>query len=108
MSGDAKGSCWKIIYLVTTQLMDITISHQTKKGYGMETMKYALKIFLYLTTTRLLVQTANDLNIEILPHQPYSPDLAPSDFFLSQNLKIHLKEIILVVMKKLYYLWWLV
>jgi hypothetical protein len=33
------------------------------------------------------------LNIEILPHPPYSPDLAPSDFFLFPNLKKQLKGI---------------
>ena len=36
---------------------------------------------------RLAQVTANDLNIEILPHPPYSPDLAPSDFFVFPNLK---------------------
>jgi histone-lysine N-methyltransferase SETMAR len=40
---------------------------------------------------RLVQVTANDLNIEILPHPPYSPDLAPSDFFLFPNLKKQLK-----------------
>ena len=28
---------------------------------------------------------------ELLPHPPYSPDLAPSDFFLFPKLKEHLK-----------------
>lgn len=27
------------------------------------------------------------LRYEMLPHPPYSPDLAPSDFFLFQNMK---------------------
>ena len=40
---------------------------------------------------RLVLQTANDLNIEILPPPPYSPDLAPSDFFLFPKLKKQLK-----------------
>ena len=30
---------------------------------------------------------------ELLPHPPYSPDLAPSDFFLFPKLKEHLKGI---------------
>ena len=30
---------------------------------------------------------------ELLPHQPYSPDLAPSDFFLFPKLKEHLKGV---------------
>jgi hypothetical protein len=29
--------------------------------------------------------------ITTLPHPPYSPDLAPCDFFLFPKLKIHLK-----------------
>ena len=31
-----------------------------------------------------------DLRYEILPHPPYSPDLAPSDYFLFLNMKIWL------------------
>jgi transposase len=30
-------------------------------------------------------------NITILPHPPYSPDLAPCDFFLFPKLKTHRK-----------------
>jgi len=30
-------------------------------------------------------------NITVLPHSPYSPDLAPCDFFLFPKLKTHLK-----------------
>ena len=29
----------------------------------------------------------HELRYELLPHPPYSPDLAPSDFFLFPNLK---------------------
>ena len=35
--------------------------------------------------------TCLDLNIRILPHPPYSPDLAPSDFFLFPSMKKHIK-----------------
>jgi len=31
-----------------------------------------------------------DLHYELLEHPPYSPDLAPSDFFLFQKLKLFL------------------
>jgi transposase len=30
---------------------------------------------------------------EILPHYPYSPDLAPSDFYLCPKLKKHLQRL---------------
>ena len=29
----------------------------------------------------------HELGYDLLPHQPYSPDLAPSDFFLFADLK---------------------
>jgi len=33
-----------------------------------------------------------DNNMTVVPHPPYSPDLAPSDFFLFPKLKMKLKE----------------
>lgn len=36
-------------------------------------------------------QTARDCGYQILPHPPYSPDLAPSDFFLFPGLKSSLR-----------------
>lgn len=32
----------------------------------------------------------HELKFEMLPHPPYSPDLAPSDYHLFPNLKKHL------------------
>ena len=29
----------------------------------------------------------NELSFELLPHPPYSPDLAPSDYYLFPNLR---------------------
>ena len=29
----------------------------------------------------------NELSFELLPHSPYSPDLAPSDYYLFEDLK---------------------
>ena len=37
------------------------------------------------------VQTTEQCGFEILPHPPYTPDLAPSDFFLFPNLKKSIK-----------------
>jgi [histone H3]-lysine36 N-dimethyltransferase SETMAR len=36
-------------------------------------------------------QAARECGYEILPHPPYSPDLAPSDFFLFPQLKSTLR-----------------
>lgn len=33
-----------------------------------------------------------ELQFDLLPHSPYSPDLAVSDFYLSTNLKEHVDE----------------
>ena len=39
----------------------------------------------------MAVHTSMQCGFKILPHPPYSPDLAPSDFFLFPSLKKHLK-----------------
>ena len=41
-----------------------------------------------LLTRRFLT----DNNMTVVPHPPYSPDLAPSDFFLFPKLKMKFKE----------------
>ena len=33
------------------------------------------------------MEAIENLNLTILPHSPYSPDLAPCDFHLSPNMK---------------------
>ena len=38
-------------------------------------------------TSAIAADKLFDLRYEILPHPPYSPDLAPSDYFLSPNMK---------------------
>lgn len=42
-------------------------------------------------TSQIAIATAQDCGFEILPHPPYSPDLAPSDFYLFPKLKFELK-----------------
>ena len=39
----------------------------------------------------LLTRFLTDNNMTVVPHPPYSPDLAPSDFFLIPKLKMKLK-----------------
>ena len=53
---------------------------------------------LYLLHDNAPIHTAattstaiNDLDFHVLPHPPYSPDLAPSDYYLFRHLKQHLR-----------------
>ena len=38
-------------------------------------------------TSAIVMAKIHELKFELLPHAPYSPDLAPSDYFLFPNLK---------------------
>ncbi|XP_071083831.1 histone-lysine N-methyltransferase SETMAR-like [Haliotis cracherodii] len=42
-------------------------------------------------TCRLAVAAVKRNGLKVLPHPPYSPDLAPSDYFLFPNLKKELR-----------------
>ena len=41
--------------------------------------------------SQIAVTTAAECGFELLPHPPYWPDVAPSDFFLFPNLKSYLR-----------------
>ena len=41
--------------------------------------------------SRLAQATIRDCKLEELNHPPYSPDIAPSDYYLFSNLKRHLR-----------------
>lgn len=41
---------------------------------------------------KLTLDKINKLSWEVLPHPPYSPDLAPSDFYLFRALQQFIKE----------------
>ena len=42
-------------------------------------------------TSRVAMDAVRECGYELLPHPPYSPDLAPSDFHLFPRLKKHLR-----------------
>ena len=42
-------------------------------------------------TSQVAMTAATECRIEILPHPPNSPDMAPSDFYLFPKLKSHLR-----------------
>ena len=60
-------------------------------SHGIILIDYLQKCFSTTTMhqlTRVPLQRPNYLiYYEILPHPPYSPDLAPSDYFLFPNMK---------------------
>ena len=45
------------------------------------------KKFFFIKTKQESMAKFHELRYELLPHPPYSPDLAPSDYFLLPNLK---------------------
>ena len=40
-------------------------------------------------TSKVAMTAATECGFQILPHPPYSPDVAPSDFYLFPKLKSH-------------------
>ena len=41
--------------------------------------------------SQVAMTATTECGFEILPHSPYSPDMTPSDFYLSPKLKFHLR-----------------
>ena len=58
-----------------------------REGEKLETV-FSVRTMPHLTNREL---QANYQGSELLPHPPYSPDLAPSDFYLFPNMKKHLR-----------------
>ena len=50
-------------------------------------------------TSQVAMTAATGCGLEIRPHPPYSPDIAPSDFYLFPKLKSHLRGHSMVAMK---------
>ena len=44
-------------------------------------------------TARKTMETIRKLKLDLLPHPPYSPDIAPSDIFLFGRLKSDLETV---------------
>ena len=42
-------------------------------------------------TSQVAMTAATECGFEILPHPPYSPDMAPSDVYLFPKLKSHIR-----------------
>lgn len=43
-------------------------------------------------TSRLTLQKLNQLQYEVLPHPPYSPDLSPTDFHFFKHLELFIRQ----------------
>ena len=41
--------------------------------------------------SQVTMTAATECGFEIRPHPPYSPDMAPSDFYMFPKLKFHLR-----------------
>ena len=69
------------------------IKNKRKKRHKKQTQRSSVeRVILHHDNARphtaaQTVQTINNLGWELLPHLPYSPDLAPSDFYLFGPLK---------------------
>ncbi|EZA49234.1 hypothetical protein X777_12493 [Ooceraea biroi] len=61
------------------------------KNLGADQMEHRLLTNQEIHTSLLVREFLNGKSITVLPHPPYSPDLAPCDFFLFPKLKSHLK-----------------
>ena len=56
--------------------------------------KWCFNRTMHLPTAQMpLVPTLRKLEWEILPHPPYSPDIAPSDYHLFRSMKNHLHDV---------------
>lgn len=74
--------------LYYANLLDKLIKHIREKRPGLSKKK----IFFHhdnapAHTSKVSMEKIKKLHFELVPHPPYSPDLAPSDFFLFKNLK---------------------
>ena len=54
-------------------------------------------------TCKIAMDAVEQYGYELIPHPAYSPDLAPSDYFLFPNLKKDILDVISGPTKKL---WW--
>ena len=78
--------------------MDITLNcllncakKSKKKTWNVGRGVALLQVNAPAHTSEIAMQAARSSGIEILPHPAYSPDLAPSDFWLFPKLKKFLK-----------------
>ena len=61
---------------------------QPSAGKVMATVVWDVKeLIMYVHTCKVAMDAVERNRYELIPHPAYSPDLAPSDFFLFPNLK---------------------
>lgn len=80
--------------LYCKQLTAVDLAVQARRGQGL----FKGKVLFHQdnarphTSQQTLNHIRNTLNWELLPHPPYSPDLAPSDYHLFRSLKNFLRD----------------
>jgi len=81
------GQCRHIRWICGHNLARSFFQHCVKNG------PKRLQLCSFITKTLLLIEAARvhqffvDSNFEVVPHAPYSPDVAPSNFWLFPTLK---------------------
>jgi histone-lysine N-methyltransferase SETMAR len=64
------------------------MKYENKKNHHTANVSNCFTIMVVLIVIDYLIEES----IEIIPHPPYSPDLAPCDFWLNDYIKINLAD----------------
>jgi hypothetical protein len=80
-------------FITLVRMWELVMGHA--KGFGRKNFAYTVSQFHHdnapshtsVFTQQFLVK----YNMAVIPHPPYSPDLAPCDFFLFPKIKLKLK-----------------
>jgi hypothetical protein len=83
VDGFPKGQKFNASYYVDNILQHLLESRSTGPGSGL--IIHADNARLH--TTQRTLKFCRENRLEIVPHPPYSPNLAPSDFFLFGHVK---------------------
>lgn len=75
----------------TTELRQLREALKTKRRGKLRRGVLLLQDNASSHTAHIATSVARECGFELLPHPPYSPDLAPSDFYLFPKLKEHLR-----------------
>ena len=87
---------WKLLpngYTITADLYCQQLDRLAQKLKGKQDRIYFLHDSTRPHVAKLTRQKLLELEWVTIPHPPYSPDLAPTDYYLFRSLSNHLREI---------------